>query len=121
MPRVGRVVLQNYPHHVVQRGHNKQVVFSEEDDYRYFLCTLEEYKDLYDVKVFGFCLMTNHVHLILQPGETISGLGQLIKRLAGRKRGLSTVRNFALGRFGKVDINPAPSRLTPTYWRVAAT
>ena len=65
--------------------HNKQVVFAEEDDYRYFLSTLEEYKDLYDVKVFGFCLMTNHVHLILQPGETISGLGQLMKRLAGRQ------------------------------------
>ena len=66
------------------RGHNKQVVFAEENDYRYFVCTLEEYKDLYDVKVFGSCLMTNHVHLILQPGETISGLGQLMKRLAGR-------------------------------------
>ena len=67
--RAGGLLLINYPHHVVQRGHNKQVVFAEEDDYRYFLCTLEEYKDLYDVKVFGSCLMTNHVHLILQLGR----------------------------------------------------
>jgi len=85
MPRLGRVVLPNYPHHVVQRGHNKQVVFAEEVDFRYYLKTLEEFKDLYGVQVYGFCLMTNHIHLILQPGEAIAGLGQLMKRLSGRQ------------------------------------
>lgn len=85
MPRLGRVVLPNYPHHVVQRGHNKQVVFAAEADFRYYLKTLAEFKDFYDLRVYGFCLMTNHVHLILQPGESIAGLGQLMKRLAGRQ------------------------------------
>jgi putative transposase len=85
MLRIGRVVLPNYPHHVVQRGHNKQVVFVEEADYQYYLNTLEAFKVLYDVQVYAFCLMTNHVHLILQPGEAIAGLGQLMKRLAGRQ------------------------------------
>ncbi|MBK1723901.1 transposase [Thiocystis violacea] len=85
MPRVGRVVLPNYPHHVVQRGHNRQVVFAEDADYRYYLETLEAFKTIYDIKVYGFCLMTNHVHLILQPGEAIADLGQLMKRLAGRQ------------------------------------
>jgi hypothetical protein len=55
MPRLGRIVLPNYPHHVVQRGHNKQAVFAEEADYLYYLNTLEEFKDLYDIKVYGFC------------------------------------------------------------------
>ncbi|NJM10005.1 MAG: transposase [Bdellovibrionaceae bacterium] len=85
MPRFARVVLPNYPHHVVQRGHNRQAVFAEEADYRYYLEALETFKQVYDVKVFGFCLMTNHVHLILQPGEAIADLGQLMKRLAGRQ------------------------------------
>ena len=85
MPRCGRVVLPNYPHHVVQRGHNKQVVFAADTDYRYYLSTLKQFKDVYGVKVYGFCLMTNHVHLILQPGEAVDGLGQLMKRLAGRQ------------------------------------
>ena len=84
MPRLGRVVLPNYPHHIVQRGHNKQVVFAEEADYRYYLSTLEDFKDLYDVEVYGFCLMTNHIQLILQAGEATAGLGQLMKRLCGR-------------------------------------
>ena len=85
MPRFGRIVVPSFPHHVVQRGHNKQVVFAEEADYRYYLATLEEFKDLYEVKVYGFCLMTNHVHRILQPGEAVAGLGQLMKRLSGRQ------------------------------------
>ena len=85
MPRLGRVVLPNYPHHVVERGHNKQVVFAEAADYRYYLSTLEAFKDTYGVKVYGFCLMTNHVHLILEPGDMIAGLGQLMKRLSGRQ------------------------------------
>jgi len=85
MPRIGRVVLPNYPHHIVQRGHNRQVVFAAVADYNYYLNTLATIKQVYDVKVFGFCLMTNHVHLIVQPGEKIAELGQLMKRLAGRQ------------------------------------
>ncbi len=85
MPRMGRVVLPNYPHHVVQRGHNRQIVFAEPADFKYYLETLAEFKEEYAIKVYGFCLMTNHVHLVLQPGERVAGLGQLMKRLAGRQ------------------------------------
>jgi putative transposase len=49
------------------------------------LSALEDFKALYDVKVYGFCLMTNNVHLILLLGEAISGLGPLMKRLSGRQ------------------------------------
>lgn len=34
MPRIGRIVLAGYPHHVVQRGHNRQMVFAAEEDYQ---------------------------------------------------------------------------------------
>jgi putative transposase len=84
MPRIGRAVLQYYPHHVVQRGHNRQVVFAEARDYERYLETLAQFKDVYGVKVYAFCLMTNHVHLLVAP-EEIAGLGQLMKRLAGRQ------------------------------------
>jgi putative transposase len=46
---------------------------------------LETFKQVYNVKGYGFCLMTNHVHLILQAGEAVAGLGQLMKRLAGQQ------------------------------------
>jgi len=60
------------------------VVFAENMDYEYYLDTLREFKEYYDVRVYAFCLMTNHVHLLLEP-ETAAGLGQLMKRLAGRQ------------------------------------
>lgn len=84
MPRTGRVVLPGYPHHVVQRGHNRQVVFAKPADYRYYLQTLAEFKATFGVRVYAFCLMTNHVHLLLEP-DTGAGLAQLMKRLAGRQ------------------------------------
>jgi len=82
MPRLGRVVLPNYPHHIVQRGHNKQVVFAEEADFRYYLKTLEEFKDLYGVQVYGFCLtaifarhMTHNVpRLGIQDGAQLGSI-----------------------------------------------
>jgi putative transposase len=84
MPRMGRIVLPNYPHHVVQRGHNRQVVFASEGDFQRYLDDLRELKDVLGVRVYAFCLMTNHVHLLLAPGEAIAGLGQLMKALAAR-------------------------------------
>jgi putative transposase len=84
MPRLGRTILPDYPHHVIQRGHNRQIVFAEVRDYERYLATLAEFKDAYGVKVYAYCLMTNHVHLLLAP-ETSAGLGQLMKRLAGRQ------------------------------------
>ena len=85
MPRTGRVLLPNHAHHIVQRGHNRQIVFSESHDFLYYLDTLCEWKDAYHVMVFAYCLMTNHVHLVLEPPEDVAVLGCLIKRLAGRQ------------------------------------
>lgn len=84
MPRMGRVVLPHYPHYVVQRGHNRQTVFAQEQDYQRYLEDLQELKDAFDVRVYAFCLMTNHVHLLLAPGDSGAGLGQLMKGLAAR-------------------------------------
>jgi putative transposase len=60
-------------------------VFPEDRDYQYYLDTLFEWKERLDVKLYAWCLMTNHVHLILEPPEKISRLSQLMKRLAGRQ------------------------------------
>ncbi|VVP79575.1 hypothetical protein PS914_02073 [Pseudomonas fluorescens] len=83
MPRTGRVVLPNYPHHVVQRGHNRQVVFADTDDFKRYLSDLRELKEAFGVKVYAYCLMTNHVHLLLAPGDIPSALGQLMKTKNG--------------------------------------
>ena len=84
MPRTGRLVLPGFPHHIVQRGHNRQVVFAESRDYQYYLNSLAMFKQEYQVNVHAYCIMTNDVHLLLKP-ETVSGLGGFMKRLAGRQ------------------------------------
>lgn len=84
MPRTARLVLPQYPHHVVHRGHNRQGVFAADGDYERYLATLAELKAKFDIKVYAWCLMTNHVHLLLEPSDGAS-LGLLMKRLAGRQ------------------------------------
>lgn len=85
MPRQARLVLANTAHHIVQRGHNRETVFVERQDYVYYLETLKEWKQELNVAVYGYCLMTNHVHLILNPNDEPDNLGRLMKRLAGRQ------------------------------------
>jgi putative transposase len=69
----------------MQRGHNRQDVFAAPADYAYYLDTLQTWKTRLGVKVYAFCLMTNHVHLLLDPGETPEALAQLMKRVAARQ------------------------------------
>ncbi len=85
MPRSARIVIPGFPHHVIQRGHNRQTVFAEECDYHYYLDNLAEWKTALNCKVYAFCLMTNHVHLVIDPGADPENLGKLMKRVAGRQ------------------------------------
>jgi putative transposase len=85
VPRLARAVLPDYPRHVVHRGHNRAVVFAEAKDFEYYLAILAELKAAFGVKVYGFCLMTNH--LLLASGEDTAGLGRfatLVRPVHGR-------------------------------------
>jgi putative transposase len=84
MPRRSRLAVSNLPHHIVQRGHNRGPVFATDLDRRAYLETLEEFRAALGLKVHAWCLMTNHVHLIVDPGAVGANLGLLMKRLAGR-------------------------------------
>ena len=85
MPRRARLVLPNCPHHIIQRGHNRQVVFVSDDDYLYYLDNLHEWKTELGCQVYAYCLMTNHVHLAIDPGGDHENLGLIMKRLTGRQ------------------------------------
>jgi len=85
MPRMGRLIIPNYPHHVIHRGHNRQTLFARDDDYRYYLDTLATWKINLDCRLYAYCLMTNHIHLIVDPGDDPESLAKLMKRVAGRQ------------------------------------
>lgn len=84
MPRSARVVVPNLPHHVIQRGHNRSVVFADDADFLLYLDNLRRLKEDFKCRVYAYCLMPNHVHLVIDPGEEAGSLGLLMKRLAGR-------------------------------------
>ena len=67
MARLARIVLAGIPHHVTQRGNRRAPVFFEPDDYRYYLKLLAEAAQKAETEVWAYCLMPNHVHLILVP------------------------------------------------------
>ncbi len=67
MARLARVVAAGFPHHVTQRGNRRQQTFFSDDDYRAYLELLAEGCSAAGVEVWGYCLMPNHVRLILVP------------------------------------------------------
>lgn len=99
MSRTARIVAPGIPHHIVQRGHNRSAVFATAADYRSYLRALFMCRDELEVKVRAYCLMTNHVHLIVDPGDDALRLSRLMQRLAARH----TIRmNKQLSRTGTV-------------------
>ncbi len=67
MPRFARIVVPGVPHHITQRGNNQQDVFFVDDDYRVYLRILAEEAKKFELDILGYCLMTNHIHLIATP------------------------------------------------------
>lgn len=68
MPRRAREKSESGIYHIILRGANKQEIFHDEEDSLRFVETLEKYKKVSKVKVHGWCLMGNHVHLIIEQG-----------------------------------------------------
>ncbi len=81
MPRVSRQKSENGIYHIMLRGINQQTIFEDDEDYSKFLSTLEKYKAVSGYKVFAYCLMSNHIHILLK--TEIEGLDLIMKRIAG--------------------------------------
>jgi putative transposase len=76
MGRLPRAIDDGLVYHALNRGNNRADVFAEESDYVAFLQALGQTQCRFPFKLFGYCLMTNHFHLLLQPGQ-----GQSISRI----------------------------------------
>lgn len=73
MPRTARIVVPGLAHHVIQRGNRKQRIFHTHGDCRCYVEMLAEAMRMHAVKCLAWCLMPNHVHLVLKPA-TADGL-----------------------------------------------
>ena len=135
MPRAARVVIPECPHHVVQRGNNRQDVFFTDDDREDYLVLLRDQSAKFGLAVDGYCLMTNHVHLMVTPrdedslakaiGRTNLYYTRRINRLHGRSGHLWQDRFFSSpvddeyfwNALIYVERNPVRAGLVRAPWR----
>ncbi|MBF0479022.1 MAG: transposase [Candidatus Omnitrophica bacterium] len=98
MSRYGRITKSGLIYHVINRGNNKQVIFAEDEDYLHYLNTIQRYKKKFGFKLFAFCLMTNHVHMLIQ----VSGGGSISKIMQSITVAHTKRYNFKYQRSGHV-------------------
>ena len=98
MPRIARAVAVGYPHHIIQRGNNRDKVFFAQETRARYLNLLKEYAIIWDVSVLAYCLMTNHVHLLLRPRKENS----LAKMMQGVSLSYTQYINKRYNRTGRL-------------------
>ncbi len=96
MARLPRLTVPGYPHHVIQRGNNRQAIFASAADYQMLLELLHDNARKFGVALHAYVLMTNHFHLLVTP-ESPDSLPQMMQAVGRRY-----VRHFndAQGRSG---------------------
>src|SRR5258708_876492 len=83
MPRMARVVVPELAHHVTQRGNARREGFFSPQDRQVYLGLLQEYSAYYALRILGYCLMTNHVHLVAGR-EHEGSLARTLREVHGR-------------------------------------
>jgi len=83
MPRQLRLIVAGYPHHIISRGNNRSAIFYNDKDRRFFIDSLKAVKEKTKSKIYAYCFMTNHVHLLIEPSSK-DGIGNLIQSLGRR-------------------------------------
>ena len=82
MPRKARIISQTNVYHIILRGINKQIIFEEEEDFQYFVSILSKCKEICEYKIYAYCLMNNHIHLLMKKGT--EPLAKIFKRICDR-------------------------------------
>jgi len=135
MSRLARAIAVGCAHHITQRGNNRQDVFLADDDRRVYLQILQEEARKYGLEVLGYCLMTNHVHLVAIPheedslakaiGRTHFGYSQYLNRFhqrsghlwQGRFHSCALDRRHLWPALKYLELNPVRAKLCRRAWR----
>ena len=83
MARLPRLTLPGYPHHVIQRGNNRQPIFATQADYLMLLQLLGDNAAKFGVALHAYVLISNHFHLLATP-DTAEGLPQMMQAVGRR-------------------------------------
>ena len=125
MPRQQRLIVPDVAVHIVQRGNNRGACFFAPGDYRLYLLHLRQLAEALDCAVHAYCLMTNHVHLLVTPASPeacqalMRNLGQRYVQYINRKYGrtgtlwegryrscLAQSARYVLACYRYIELNP---------------
>ena len=98
MARIARIVIEEFPHHIVQRGNNRSKVFFAQQTRQKYLELLRQYAQDWNVSILAYCLMTNHIHLLVKPHQTVA----LYKMMQGVSQAYSKYINKKYRRTGRL-------------------
>jgi putative transposase len=132
MARLPRLTLPGYPHHIIQRGNNRQPIFASAADYQTLIDLLDENAKKFDVAIHAYVLMSNHFHLLATP-TTAEGLPQMMQAVGRRyvryfndiqhrtgtlwegryKSTLIQTDRYLLACMAYIDLNPVRAGLVP--------
>ncbi len=123
-------MLPDVPVHIIQRGNNRTACFFAEEDYAFYLFQLEKLAERFDCAVHAWCLMTNHVHLLVTPdaadtcGLLMKNLGQRYVQYVNRVRRrtgtlwegrfrscLAQTENYVLACYRYIELNPVRAHM----------
>lgn len=79
IPRTARKKSNTGIYHLILRGINKQKIFNDDDDHNRFIFTLKSARDKSDFKIYAYCLMGNHIHILIK--EETEDLGIILRRI----------------------------------------
>jgi len=103
MPRLSRIVVTGFPHHVTQRGVRSMDIFADDHDRSQYVHFMREESRRHEMEILAWCLMTNHVHFIVVPHSETSlarGFGEAHKRYTRMKNFREATRGYLFqGRF----------------------
>jgi putative transposase len=134
MARIGRVVAAGLPHHITQRGNRRQETFFCDGDYRAYISLMSEWTKKCGVEVWAYCLMPNHVHMILVPQSTdglYKALGEMHRRYTrminfrngwrghlwqGRFSSFVMDENYVLAAARYIEMNPVRAHIVDKPW-----
>ena len=119
MARLPRLIIPGLPHHVTQRGNGRQKTFFEDGDYALYLDLLAQGAARARAEIWGYCLMPNHVHVIVVPSDT-DGLRRTFGETHRRYTGFINARarrtgHLWQGRFGAVAMDEAHLHVALRY------
>jgi len=117
--RLARVIAVGVPHHATQRGNARRYILDRDADRMVYLSLLREYADLYELSLLGYCLMSNHVHLVVIPCK-LTSLALAFKQTHGRYAAYWNARHKSSGhawqgRFYSCPLDPSHLWAAPRY------